>query len=72
MNLDRLAAAIEKAGDAKYGVQDHYYIGQNANGTYYGVLAQDVKSRSSAAQLRDPSFLEAKGLKVIKCMKRKK
>ncbi len=28
INLDRLATAIEKAGDAKYGVKDHYFIGQ--------------------------------------------
>lgn len=70
-NIDQLANAIEKAGDQKYGIKDHYFIGQYPDGTYYGVLSNQVKSRSSAAQLRTPDFFEKKGLKVIKVMKRK-
>lgn len=70
-NLDQLAAAIEKAGDAKYGVKDHYFIGQYPDGTYYGVLSTKVKSRSSAAQLRTPDYFERNGMKAIKVMKRK-
>lgn len=70
-DLDKLAAAIEKAGDAKYGIQDHYFIGQYSDGTYYGVLSNKVKSRSSAAQLRTPDFFEQKGIKAIKVVKRK-
>jgi hypothetical protein len=69
-NLDQLAAAIEKAGDAKYGVKDHYFIGQYPDGTYYGVLSNKVKSRSSAAQMRTPEWFESKGIKAIKVMKR--
>lgn len=69
-NLDQLAAAIEKAGDAKYGVKDHYFIGQYPDGTYYGVLSTKVKSRSSAAQLRTPDYFERNGMKAIKVMKR--
>lgn len=71
VNLDKLAAAIEKAGDQKYGIKDHYFIGQYPDGTYYGVLSTKVKSRSSAAQLRTPEFFEQKGIKAIKVMKRK-
>lgn len=71
INLDKLAAAIEKAGDAKYGIKDHYFIGQYPDGSYYGVLSTKVKSRSSAAQLRTPEFFEQKGIKAIKVMKRK-
>lgn len=70
-NLDQLAAAIEKAGDAKYGVKDHYFIGQYPDGTYYGVLSNKVKSRSSAAQLRTPDYFERNGMKAIKVMKRR-
>ncbi len=72
MNLDRLADAIEAAGNAKYGIQDHYYIGQYPDGTYYGVLSNKVKSRASAAQLRSPEFLTERGLTAIKVMKRKR
>lgn len=71
ISLDKLAEAIEKAGDAKYGVKDHYFIGQYPDGTYYGVLSNKVKSRSSAAQLRTPDYFERKGMKAIKVMKRK-
>lgn len=71
INLDKLAAAIEKAGDHKYGVKDHYFIGQYPDGTYYGVLSNRVKSRSSAAQLRTPDYFERNGMKAIKVMKRK-
>ncbi|QPI14754.1 hypothetical protein GECvBMG_gp210c [Salmonella phage GEC_vB_MG] len=71
INLDRLATAIEKAGDAKYGVKDHYFIGQFPDGTYYGVLSNKVKTRSSAAQLRTPEYFESRGIKAIKVMKRK-
>ncbi|XKX17693.1 hypothetical protein MVUOKPPV_CDS0296 [Klebsiella phage phi1_175008] len=70
ISLDKLAEAIEKAGDAKYGSQDHYFIGQYPDGSYYGVLSTKVKSRSSAAQLRTPEFFEQKGIKAIKVMKR--
>lgn len=69
ISVDKLAEIIQKAGDEKYGVNDFYFIGQY---DYYGVLSNKVKSRSSAAQLRRPEFLEQKGLKVIKVMKRKK
>ena len=69
-DLDRLATAIEKAGDAKYGIQDHYFIGQYPDGTYYGVLSNKVKSRSSAAQMRTPEWFESKDIKAIKVMKR--
>lgn len=71
VNLDKLAAAIEKAGDQKYGIKNHYFIGQYPDGTYYGVLSTKVKSRSSAAQLRTPDYFEQKGIKAIKVMKRK-
>lgn len=71
ISLDKLAEAIEKAGDAKYGVKDHYFIGQYPDGTYYGVLSNKVKSRSSAAQLRTPDYFERNGMKAIKVMKRK-
>lgn len=71
VNLDKLAAAIEKAGDQKYGIKDHYFIGQYPDGTYYGVLSTKVKSRSSAAQLRTPDYFEQKGIKAIKVMRRK-
>lgn len=71
ISLDKLAEAIEKAGDAKYGVKDHYFIGQYPDGTYYGVLSNRVKSRSSAAQLRTPDYFERNGMKAIKVMKRK-
>ena len=70
-SVDQLAAAIEKAGDAKYGIKDHYFIGQYPDGTYYGVLSNKVKSRSSAAQLRTPDYFERNGMKAIKVMKRK-
>lgn len=71
ISLDKLAEAIEKAGDQKYGVKDHYFIGQYPDGTYYGVLSNKVKSRSSAAQLRTPDYFERNGMKAIKVMKRK-
>ena len=71
ISLDKLAAAIEKAGDQKYGIKDHYFIGQYPDGMYYGVLSTKVKSRSSAAQLRTPDYFEQKGIKAIKVMKRK-
>lgn len=72
ISVDKLAEIIQKAGDEKYGVNDFYFIGQYEDGRYYGVLSNKVKSRSSAAQLRRPDFLEQKGLKVIKVIKRKK
>lgn len=71
ISLDKLAEAVEKAGDQKYGVKDHYFIGQYPDGTYYGVLSTKVKSRASAAQLRTPEFFEQRGIKAIKVMKRK-
>lgn len=71
ISLDKLAEAIEKAGDAKYGIKDYYFIGQYPDGTYYGVLSNRVKSRSSAAQLRTPDYFERNGMKAIKVMKRK-
>lgn len=70
ISLDKLAAAIHKAGDAKHGIKDHYFIGQYPDGSYYGVLSTKVKSRSSAAQMRTPEFFEQKGIKAIKVMKR--
>lgn len=72
INLDKLADAIEAAGDAKYGIQDHYFIGQYQDGSYYGVLSTKVKSRASAAQLRTPDLFKEKGLTPIKVMKRAK
>jgi len=70
ISLDKLAEAIQKAGDEKYGIQDHYFIGQFDDGSYYGVISYKVKSRSSAAQMRTPDYFESKGIKAIKVMKR--
>lgn len=70
ISLDKLTEIIQKAGDEKYGIQDHYFIGQYPDGSYYGVLSTKVKNRSSAAQLRTPEFFEQKGIKAIKVMKR--
>lgn len=72
IDLGKLAAVIHKAGDQKYGIKDHYFIGQYPDGCYYGVLSNKVKSRSSAAQLRTSDYFDQKGIKAIKVMKRKK
>lgn len=76
-NIQNAESSQILAGEMVWGfvvaiVNDCYFIGQYEDGRYYGVLSNKVKSRSSAAQLRHPDFLEQKGLKVIKVMKRKK
>lgn len=69
--VDTLATMLEARAARLDALQDHYFIGQNPNGSYYGVLGQDVKTRQSAAQLRTAQPFIDKGITPIKIMKRK-
>lgn len=66
-----LATALESRAKNILDAQGHYYIAKNPNGTYYGVLSSEVKSRSSAAQHLSPDYFIKMGLTPIKVKVRK-
>jgi len=66
---------LAKAIVAGQPYQDHYYIGQFPDGSYYGVTKYKVTNRRNAAQVRSAEhfskYYPGENITPIKVMKRK-